>query len=374
MKTIKSILLTIALTFVGGLNTVVMAQKEQRFTEITSDKTSQTMNVSQDSLWKIISSPDLSRWSTLLDSTFVFGEEKFDGVNWSSRVSQVNSRGHHESHESLIDYNNAERKIKFASTEFPGFIISNETEWRVIDKGENKSALRIVVRMRMKKFHAAFLKRPMLKAINNNAEGVFYDIRFFAETGFISPTKHRRMEILLEEEKPRRYKEIKRHLSSEIINVSADSLWAICRQFDRTAEWTSTLNHSYGTDNPKFEGATCNERTCETNIGGGSTVKEELILFSDKNKELSYNLTEGAPDFVLHVNNHWRIIEIGLNQSRIEMNVTMHLKPFAGFFLGCVITKQMTKQVSIVLEELKIYAETGKVSEAKKRQVEKKKK
>ena len=50
------------------------------------------------------------------------------------------------------------------------------------------------------------------------------------------------------------------------------------------------------------------------------------------------------------------------------MNVTMHMKKFAGFFLGAAITKLMKKQVEIVLDEIKIYAETGEVSEAKKNQ------
>ena len=164
---------------------------------------------------------------------------------------------------------------------------------------------------------------------------------------------------------------VKETLTSEIINISADSLWSICREFDKTAEWTSTLNHSYGTGEPEHEGATCSSRTCETNIGKGNKVVEKLILFSDENKELSYNLIEGAPGFITLANNHWKVIEINPNQSKIEMSVTIHMKKFAGFFLGGLIIKQMKKQVNIVLDELKIYAETGEVSEVKKKQNEK---
>lgn len=165
-------------------------------------------------------------------------------------------------------------------------------------------------------------------------------------------------------------KVVKETLTSETISVSADSLWKICREFDKTAEWTSTLKHSYGTGEPEHEGASCNSRTCESDVGNGGTVKEELVMFSDVKKELSYNLIEGAPGFITHANNHWRIIEVGPGQSKIEMNVTMHMKKFAGFFLGRLITRQMKKQVNIVQNELKIYAETGEVSEAKKEQIE----
>jgi hypothetical protein len=172
----------------------------------------------------------------------------------------------------------------------------------------------------------------------------------------------------------KKQKIVEETLTSEIINVSADSLWAICRQFDKTAEWTSTLNHSYGTGEPEHEGATCSSRTCETNIGKGNKVVEELTMFSDENKELSYNLTEGAPGFITLANNHWKVIKVGPNQAKIEMKVTMHMKRFAGFFLSGLIVKQMKKQVNVVQNELKIYAETGEVSEAKKKQIEKQKK
>lgn len=158
-------------------------------------------------------------------------------------------------------------------------------------------------------------------------------------------------------------------LTSQIINVSADSLWAICREFDKTAQWTSTLKHSYGTGEPQHKGASCSTRICDTSFGKGNQVAEKLILFSDDTKELSYNLIKGAPSFITLANNHWKVFEVASNKSKIEMNITLHMKRFAGFFLGRIITTQMKKQINIVLDELKIYAETGKVSEAKKKQM-----
>ena len=357
------------------INSKVMAQNGKKYKEIKTERTSEIINISADSLWNIINNPDISVWSTLLDSTKYSGPEVFEGVPWSKRVSIVNSKGHHESHEDLIVYDPVNRIIKFASTKFPEFIISNQTHYEVIDHGHNKSSLKTTTLMKMKKIHAFFLKKPMLKAINKNGEGLSYDIKYYAENGDISPSKKARIKELQKDElnQKLKYKIVERTLKSDTINVSADSLWAICRDFDKTAEWTSTLKHSYGTGESEFEGATCSSRTCETDFGKGKVV-EELILFSDENKELSYNLTEGAPGFITLANNHWKVIEIGANQSKIEMNVTMHMKKFVGFFLGGLIKKQMRKQVNIVLAELKIYAETGEVSEAKKKQIEKQKK
>ncbi|PCJ97190.1 MAG: hypothetical protein COA50_06005 [Flavobacteriaceae bacterium] len=164
----------------------------------------------------------------------------------------------------------------------------------------------------------------------------------------------------------KKVKVIQKTLLSDTINVPADSLWVILRAFDKVAHWTSELEHSEGVGQAKFEGATCNKRVC---LQDGKKLVEELTMFSDEKRELAYELREGAPGFVKLAKNHWRVIEISPNQSKVQMDVTIHLSKFMGFFLGGIITKTMTKKVGIVLDELKIYAETGEVSEAKKRQL-----
>ena len=165
-----------------------------------------------------------------------------------------------------------------------------------------------------------------------------------------------------------KHKVITRTLISDNINVSADSLWSILRAFDKVSDWTSTLDHSQGKGESKHEGATCKERVCEVN---NKKLVEELTMFNEDKMELAYELSEGAPGFVKLATNHWKVFEIGPHESRVEMNVTMHLSKFLGFFLGKAITIKMAQQVSIVLSDLKIYAETGEVSVAKKAQIEK---
>ncbi|WP_298503481.1 SRPBCC family protein [uncultured Maribacter sp.] len=347
-----------------------MAQNGEKYTEIKTVRTSEIIDVSADSLWKIINQPDISVWSTLLDSTKFFGAEKFKGVPWSKRVSIVNTKGHHESHEDLIVYDPVNRIIKFASTKFPRFIISNETHYEVIDYGHNKSALKTTTLMNMKKFHAFFLKKPMLKVINKNGDELSYDIKYYAENEDVSPSKKDRIKELEKDEanQKSKYRIVKKKLKSDTINVSADSLWAILREFDKVSDWTSTLDHSEGAGEAKFEGTTCNERVCVSNH---KKLVEELIMFSDEKKELAYELTEGAPGFVKLAQNHWKVYKISQNKSVVEMNVTMHLTKFMGFILGRVITKTMTKQVLLVLNDLKIYAETGEISEEKKIRISK---
>ncbi|WP_188112156.1 SRPBCC family protein [Aquimarina sp. RZ0] len=372
----KRKILMLSALLMATSNSEVMAQQEKKYTELKTITTSEFINVSADTLWRIISDPNISRWSTLIDSTEYFGEEIFKGVPWSKRTSMVNSKGHHESHEDLIFHDDSRREIKFASTKFPGFIIANETHWKVIDNGPKQSLLRTTTIMKMKKLHAFFLKKTMLKAINRNGNGIYYDIKHYAENGKVSLSKANRIKELQKKQLDKRTKNriIKKTLRSDIINVSEDSLWKICREFDKTAVWTSTLHHSYGIGKPEHEGTTCSSRVCETNIGKGNELVEKLVMFSDKNKELSYDLIEGAPGFIILANNHWKVIKVAPNQSKIEMNVTLHMKRFTGFFLHELITSQMKKEVNIVLSELKIYSETGKVPEAKRKQIEKQKK
>lgn len=371
MKTNLFIPLTIAAVIFSAFISNIMAQNGKQYAQIKTVQTSKTINISADSLWNIISQPNISVWSTLLDSTEVLGEEVFKGVSWSKRVSVVNSKGHHESHEELIAYDSQNRIIQFASTHFPKFIISNQTHWKVINKGEKQSALQVSTIMEMKKLQAFFLKKTMLKAINKNEEGIFFDIKHYAEQGEISPSKKARISDLRNSSRTYKdYKEIKRRITSDTINVSADSLWAILREFDKVAEWTSTLKHSEGHGEAQLDGATCNKRECETNFRSNGKAVEELTLFSDEKKELAYELIEGAPGFVKYASNHWTVEAIGPNQSIVHMDIIMRLKKFQGFFLSKAIIKVMKKQVRIVQSELKIYAETGEVSEAKKKQLD----
>ena len=159
----------------------------------------------------------------------------------------------------------------------------------------------------------------------------------------------------------KKYRELKYSLTSEIINIPAQSLWAIVSQFDKVHEWTSTLRHSTGVGTPDLKGAPCRERVCETNIRGFKKVVETLTMYNDEKMELAYELTEGRPGFIYLASNHWKVIDLGLGRSQIQMDITNRMSRFAGFLIGSKIKKIALKQVGIVMKELKVYAETGNV-------------
>lgn len=171
-------------------------------------------------------------------------------------------------------------------------------------------------------------------------------------------------------EKGKKYKEIKMKKTSEVINVSADSLWSIIRQFNDVAIWSSNMDKITLYGEPEFEGASCNGRTCESS-GVYGIVKEKMILFNDKTRELAYESVEGGPSFLLYGQNHWTVVEIGPNQSTLTLDFEMHLKRFSGFFLSGIIKNSIAKQMPHFFNDLKVYAETGEVSKAKKERLNK---
>lgn len=167
-----------------------------------------------------------------------------------------------------------------------------------------------------------------------------------------------------------KYTEIKISETSEVINVSADSLWKIVREFQDVGNWFSSIDYVTASGKSEFAGATYSDRTCYVNLRGYSKVHEKLTLFDDARRELAYELTEGAPGFLLFAGNHWSVSEAGPNQSVLKMEATMRLKKFIGTLLGGQMKKTVLKNLPLALSELKVFAETGEASEAKKARME----
>ncbi|MBL4705870.1 MAG: SRPBCC family protein [Flavobacteriales bacterium] len=347
-------------------NSAAMAQKERKYREIKMDKTSEAIHVSADSLWSIIRQfDDVAIWSSSMDKITLHGEPEFEGATCNSRTCE-SAQGFGEVDEKMTLFSNASRELAYESTGGgPDFLLFGKNHWTIIEIGPNQSALNLDFEMHLKRFSGFFLGGIIKKSITKEMPQFFNDLKVYAETGQVSEAKKERTEKL---EKKKKYKVIEKILTSDTINVSSDSLWAILREFDKVADWTSTLNHSKGTGEAKFEGTTCNERICES---ANHKLIEELTMFNDNKMELAYELTEGAPGFVKLASNHWTVHEIGPNQSQVQMDIKINLSKFMGFFLAGAMTKEMTKQILIVLSDLKIFAETGEVSELKKAQIEK---
>ncbi len=157
--------------------------------------------------------------------------------------------------------------------------------------------------------------------------------------------------------------------TSQVIDVSADRLWEIASDFENVSLWSSNIKEAVGSGLSRFEGATCEKRTCQVEgLKNYSTVVEKLVHFSNDQRALAYELIEGAPGFMLLARNRWTIIAVGSNQSKIKMHVTMRLKKFMGFLLGRQLKKTVNKALPVAMNDLKVFAETGEGSPAKQAQ------
>ena len=153
---------------------------------------------------------------------------------------------------------------------------------------------------------------------------------------------------------------------SETINVSAEKLWEIIGPgFEHAGEWSTAVDHSVGLGAPALEGATCDERSCDLNAKGFTKIKEKITIYNAQNKELAYDIVEGFPGFVKRANNHWRVVDLGEDMSALEMTITIENKKFMGTLMGGMMKKNINATIPTIFRDLKVYAETGKISKEK---------
>ena len=168
------------------------------------------------------------------------------------------------------------------------------------------------------------------------------------------------------EMKEKKVKTIEYKLEGEVINVSADSLWTIVGDgYANAGVWATNVDHSVGKGTPTFSGATCDERSCDINAKGFSAITEKLTQYDVGVKELTFSVTEGLPGFVTLAQNHWTVESLSDTTSRLKMHVTMEMKPFMGSLMAGMMRKNLRTLLPTISNDLKIYAETGKVSESK---------
>lgn len=161
-------------------------------------------------------------------------------------------------------------------------------------------------------------------------------------------------------------REIKLNFKSEPINVSPDELWKLVGPgFADIYKWSVTIDHSSGSGESEFEGAACDIRGCDINAKGFNKVSEKLDYYDEEKQALSYIVLEGLPGFVKLARNHWQVKKHGNKQSKLDINTTIHLNGVMGWLMSGLMKKNISQAINATLRDLKIFAETGKVSKEK---------
>lgn len=153
------------------------------------------------------------------------------------------------------------------------------------------------------------------------------------------------------------------------VNKPVSEVWNVLGgQFSDAHKWARGLDFSQGSGTPKFQGAAHNNRTCE--VPGFGTIQEEIIKFDTHNHILAYEVVKGFPGFIASAINTWALQPVG-NQTIVSAHMVMQTKGFKGAIMGPMMKMQLKKTLEGVLQDLKIFVETGKVSQQKEKELNK---
>ena len=156
------------------------------------------------------------------------------------------------------------------------------------------------------------------------------------------------------------------------IDVSAAELWQMVGPgFVEVYKWSSNVDHAEGKGTGEFEGAVCSERSCDVNVKGFNKLSERLTGYDEEAMNLSYEVTDGMPGFVVEASNFWQVEPLGANRSKLVMKAKFASKGIMGALTRGMMKKKMSETLETVLNDAKVYAETGQVSKAKQERVEK---
>ncbi len=152
------------------------------------------------------------------------------------------------------------------------------------------------------------------------------------------------------------------------VNKSIEKAWDVLgNQFGEAYQWASGLNHSNAYGKPQLEGATCNNRSCDTTQG---KIEEVIRTFDPKNHMLEYEVIDGFPFFVDTGINKWKLTANG-NTTKVNIDFNLKTKGLMGFIMNPMMKMQMNKLIGFVLEDFKHYVETGQPSPRKAKELAK---
>ena len=147
------------------------------------------------------------------------------------------------------------------------------------------------------------------------------------------------------------------------INQSIDKVWQImATDYTRVGEWTSqvTLSKDNSEITAKLPDAPAGGRVCTA--PGFGDIKETITHYDENGTYFRYKADiSSMPFFVKGIANGWRFRSLGPMKTEVTMKMELELNTFPGALMAPVMRSQMGKSANIILEELKYYAETGRI-------------
>ena len=163
---------------------------------------------------------------------------------------------------------------------------------------------------------------------------------------------------------------LKVQLSADI-TAGVDRVWEILAQdFLNIADWARGVESSR--DNPEatavLEGAPAGGRYCD--VKGLGKIDERIVHFDAEGHEITWTASASKlPDFVSGLQNAVTVKVLDANTTRVTSNISANLSGFMGIFMAPMMKRNLSKTIGGFLEDLDIYAVTGRISETKQRQL-----
>lgn len=153
------------------------------------------------------------------------------------------------------------------------------------------------------------------------------------------------------------------------INASADRIWGIlAADFVNADHWVTTVNQAAPlrpaeevTDNALPDGRTCD-------VAGFGRTDERITHYDPDARRFGYSIEAAKmPGFVKDAKNAWEIREATANKASVTSQATANATGIMGAIMTPLLRRKFRTTVDQLFEDLRIYAETGEVSPAKKK-------
>ena len=155
------------------------------------------------------------------------------------------------------------------------------------------------------------------------------------------------------------------------LDASADRVWDVMTtEFAGVANWAAGIAAS--TPNPKYtdiDAGVPGGRICE--VPGFGTVDEQIVTYEPTGHTLAYTAeADKMPNFVQNLTIRWQLTPGG-NSTNVSIKMSADLNGPIGAIMKPMMRRRFDKQLTQVAGDLKTYVVTGRVSDAKSKELAK---
>ena len=153
---------------------------------------------------------------------------------------------------------------------------------------------------------------------------------------------------------------------TDTINASADRIWTILAdEFADVSNWASAVDHSEAHDKAAAPaGATSGGRTCQ--VPGFGFTDERFTHYDEANKTFSFSIeAEKIPGFFKNMESTWKVVSTGPDTSKVTTKIAGEATGLRGALVSPIMKRKFSNLLDQGYKDLKTYAETGQVSDAK---------